>query len=49
MDADLASKYLALQDNIRSYSSVVVAFSGGIDSSLVAFVAGQVLGEKHWR
>ena len=46
MDADLASKYLALQDNIRSYSSVVVAFSGGIDSSLVAFVAGQVLGEK---
>ena len=46
MDADLASKYLALQDNIRSYNSVVVAFSGGIDSSLVAFVAGQVLGEK---
>ena len=46
MDANLASKYLALQDNIRSYSSVVVAFSGGIDSSLVAFVAGQVLGAK---
>ena len=46
MDAELAKKYLALQKNIRSYSSVVVAFSGGIDSSLVAFVAGQILGKK---
>ena len=46
MDAELASKYLALQDTIRSYSRVIVAFSGGIDSSLVAFVAGQVLGEN---
>jgi len=46
MDAELASKYQALQDTIRSYSRVIVAFSGGIDSSLVAFVAGQVLGEN---
>lgn len=46
MDAELASKYQALQDTIRSYSRVIVAFSGGIDSSLVAFVAGQVLGKN---
>jgi uncharacterized protein len=46
MDAELVSKYQALQDTIRSYSRVIVAFSGGIDSSLVAFVAGQVLGEN---
>lgn len=46
MDAELASKYQALQDTICSYSRVIVAFSGGIDSSLVAFVAGQVLGEN---
>lgn len=46
MDAELASKYQSLQDTIRSYSRVIVAFSGGIDSSLVAFVAGQVLGEN---
>jgi uncharacterized protein len=46
MDAELASKYQALQDTILSYSRVIVAFSGGIDSSLVAFVAGQVLGEN---
>lgn len=46
MDAELASKYQSLQDTIRSYRRVIVAFSGGIDSSLVAFVAGQVLGEN---
>lgn len=46
MDAELASKYQSLQDTIRSYNRVIVAFSGGIDSSLVAFVAGQVLGEN---
>jgi uncharacterized protein len=31
---------------MRGYDSAIVAFSGGIDSSLVAYVAGQVLGDK---
>ncbi|MDR4509301.1 MAG: ATP-dependent sacrificial sulfur transferase LarE [Candidatus Brocadiaceae bacterium] len=35
-----------LQDNIRSLESVIVAFSGGVDSSLVAKVCHDVLGNK---
>jgi len=46
MNRDIAEKHQALQDNLRSYDSVIVAFSGGIDSSLVAFVAGEVLGKR---
>jgi len=42
----LATKYATLQDNLSSYESAIIAFSGGIDSSLVAFVAGQVLGHR---
>ncbi|MEM7002296.1 MAG: ATP-dependent sacrificial sulfur transferase LarE, partial [Pseudomonadota bacterium] len=46
MESQLAEKYQALQDNIGAYQTAIIAFSGGIDSSLVAFVAGQVLGER---
>jgi uncharacterized protein len=46
MDAELTQKYQALRDNISRYESAIIAFSGGIDSSLVAFVAGQVLGKR---
>ena len=46
MNAQIAEKYQSLKDNIAQYNSVIVAFSGGIDSSLVAYVAGQVLGKK---
>ena len=42
----LEEKYTALKDHLAQFNSVIVAFSGGIDSSLVAFVAGQVLGEN---
>ena len=33
---------------IRTYESVVVAFSAGADSTLVAKVAADVLGERPW-
>lgn len=46
MAPHIAEKYQALRDNIAAYDSAIIAFSGGIDSSLVAFVAGQVLGRK---
>ena len=41
---ELADKHRALRENIRSMGRVVVAFSGGIDSSLVAHVAATELG-----
>ena len=46
MAPQIAEKYQALRDNLAAYHSAIIAFSGGIDSSLVAFVAGQVLGRK---
>ncbi len=39
-------KYQALQESFRQMGSVLVAYSGGIDSTLVAFIAHQVL-EDH--
>lgn len=46
MDQALADKYTALKANLAQYDNAIIAFSGGIDSSLVAFVAGQVLGSN---
>ncbi len=46
MTSDLEQKYQQLQRIIGSYESAIVAFSGGIDSSLVAFVAGKTLGSQ---
>lgn len=46
MTPELSSKYDALRAHIRGYDRVLVAFSGGVDSSLVAFVAAEVLGEN---
>ena len=44
MDAALQAKYEQLQTAIARHTRVIVAFSGGVDSSLVAYVAGQTLG-----
>ena len=45
MDAELVSKYQTLKSNIERLGRVIVAFSGGVDSSLVAYVAAETLGE----
>jgi len=44
MHPDLERKYEQLKSAISAHERVIVAFSGGVDSSLVAHVAGQVLG-----
>ena len=44
MNETLDAKYEKLQTDIRALQRVVVAFSGGVDSSLVAYVAAQTLG-----
>ena len=43
MNEQISEKYLSLKSIINRYDSAVVALSGGIDSSLVAYVAGEVL------
>jgi pyridinium-3,5-biscarboxylic acid mononucleotide sulfurtransferase len=45
MDQNIEAKYNALKTHLVQYDSVIIAFSGGIDSSLVAYVAGEVLGK----
>ena len=46
MDAELASKYETLKSTIEQLGRVIVAFSGGVDSSLVAYVAAETLGDN---
>ena len=45
MNAALAEKYATLKESIRALGRVIVAYSGGVDSSLVAYVAAETLGE----
>jgi uncharacterized protein len=42
----VASKHDALRDLLRSFGSCLVAYSGGVDSVFLAFVAREVLGDK---
>lgn len=46
LDADLAAKYAALQENLRLLGRVAIAFSGGVDSTLLLHVASQTLGSR---
>ncbi|MEM9742544.1 MAG: ATP-dependent sacrificial sulfur transferase LarE [Pseudomonadota bacterium] len=45
-DPMLAAKTAALESFVLGFRSAVVAFSGGVDSSLVAYVCGRLLGER---
>lgn len=40
------NKYSELLENIRGLESVVVAFSGGVDSTFLAYAAKEALGDK---
>jgi len=46
LSTELAEKLVRLEQIIREMESVAVGYSGGIDSSLVAWVAGRILGEN---
>ena len=45
MDPAVSLKYDALRERIARLDSVLVAYSGGVDSTLLAFVAREILGE----
>lgn len=46
LDPGLQAKYDALQADIRSLGRVIVAYSGGVDSTFLARVAHDVLGDN---
>src|SRR5262249_33943067 len=44
--SDAVEKEQALRGTLSSFGSVVVAFSGGVDSAYLAYVAGRMLGDR---
>lgn len=45
-DKELEDRFFKLVNMFKNYKSVTVAFSGGIDSTLLAFIAKEVLGRE---
>lgn len=43
---DAAARLVVLRERVRSYGGLAVAYSGGVDSTLLAFVAHQELGDR---
>ncbi|HEX5483114.1 MAG TPA: TIGR00268 family protein, partial [Terriglobia bacterium] len=43
---DLQAKELQLQEALTKNSSLIVAYSGGVDSAYLAYAAHQALGER---
>lgn len=46
INADLTAKHNALQENLRSLKRVAIAFSGGVDSTLLLHAAARTLGDS---
>ena len=46
VEATAASKLLALEDRLRALGSLMVAYSGGVDSAFLAATAHKVLGDR---
>jgi len=46
MNSDIQKKKEALEKYLASHDSLLVAFSGGVDSTLLLAVAGEVLGDR---
>lgn len=48
LSAEIVQKEDALRDIIRGYESICVAYSGGVDSTYLAEIAHETLGEHAW-
>jgi uncharacterized protein len=46
VDADLRSREAALLDRLRGFPSLIVAYSGGVDSAYLGWAAARVLGDR---
>src|SRR3989338_11474703 len=43
----MRTKYLKLKETLSSFKKVLVAYSGGVDSTYLLYAAREILGEKH--